>query len=131
MFAQKLIIFMAVMVATVFAVEYVPRVYLEPYAANKAHNLTIGYRVPGDRIVLRTNISKKSSWLQVVSTEVTLNASRYDRITMVGAYDQKSDGTGAYASLLKGGPGYSNVTLRFKSQRGHGINFVVEVFARP
>ncbi|KAI4488350.1 hypothetical protein M0804_005198 [Polistes exclamans] len=130
MFAQKLVIFMAVMVAAVVAVEYVPRAYFEPFAANKAHNLTIGYRVPGDRLVLRSNISKKSSWLQVVTTETTLNVSRYDRITMVGAYDQKSDGTGAYASLLKGGPGYANVTLRFKSQRNHGINFVVEVYAK-
>ncbi|XP_015171471.1 PREDICTED: probable salivary secreted peptide [Polistes dominula] len=130
MFAQKLVIFMAVMVAAVVASEYVPRAYFEPFAANKAHNLTIGYRVPGDRLVLRSGVSKKSSWLQVVTTEVTFNVSRFDRITMVAAYDQKSDGTGAYASLLKGGPGYSNVTMRFKSQRNHGINFVVEVYAR-
>ncbi|KAL2714094.1 hypothetical protein V1478_016651 [Vespula squamosa] len=129
MFVQKLMIIMAVIVAAATAVEYVPRAHLEEYAP-KSHNLTIGYRIPGDRLVLRQNVSKKSSWMKVVTSENTFNISKYDRITMIGAYDQKTDGTGAYPSLVKGGPGYNNVTLRFKSQRNHGINFVVEVYGR-
>ncbi|XP_046826488.1 probable salivary secreted peptide [Vespa crabro] len=131
MYAQNLlmviVVAMAVVVIAGVESEYVPRAHLEEYAA-KSHNLTIGYRKPGDRKVHTQNIVKKSSWMRIVTAEVTINTTAI--INMVGVYDQKTDGTGAYPSVLKGGPGNRNVTLRFKSQRGHGINFVVEVYAR-
>ncbi|XP_015429116.1 PREDICTED: probable salivary secreted peptide [Dufourea novaeangliae] len=99
-------------------------------ANNQSNHLAVGYRVPGDRLVLRQNIIKKSSWMQVVVEEKTFYVSGNEQITLVQALDQKTNGNGAHASLTAGGPGHSNVSLRFKSQRGHGINFVVEVYAR-
>lgn len=104
--------------------------YYASYAPNKAHNLTVGFRQPGDRIVFRESIIKNASWMKIQIVEKTFNISKWERITMVQALDQKIDGTGAYASILKGGPGYSNVTMRFKSQRGHGIKFIVQLYAR-
>ncbi|CAL7936464.1 unnamed protein product [Xylocopa violacea] len=98
---------------------------------NKSHNLLVGFRMPGDRIVLRQSVIKNSSWMRIVTEERTFNTSRFDRITLIQALDQKTNGNGAYASILNGGPGSNSVTMRFKSQRGHGINFVVELYARP
>ncbi|XP_043483907.1 probable salivary secreted peptide [Leptopilina heterotoma] len=97
---------------------------------NKSHNFIVGSRLTGDRLVLRQNIQKNSSWMRIVTLEKTFNTTQYQRITQVAAYDQKSNGNGAYASLLNGGPGSDRATLRFKSQRGHGINFIVELYAR-
>ncbi|OXU19029.1 hypothetical protein TSAR_008851, partial [Trichomalopsis sarcophagae] len=52
------------------------------------------------------------------------------KITLIKALDQKTNGNGAYVSLINGGPGQTFVTLEFKSQKGHGINFVVELYAK-
>ncbi|PBC34605.1 salivary secreted peptide [Apis cerana cerana] len=98
---------------------------------NKSHDLVIGYRMPGDRLILRQSIIKNSSWGRIVTDERTFNTTRFERITQVRVLDQKTNGNGAYASILFGGPGWNNVTIRFKSQRGHGINFIVEVYSRP
>ncbi|XP_032666850.1 probable salivary secreted peptide [Odontomachus brunneus] len=100
-------------------------------AENKSHNLTVGYRMPGDRLVLTEKIVKNSAWLRIVTVEKTFNTTRYERITYIEALDQKTNGNGAYASILSGGPGNTNVTMKFKSQRGHGIDFVFNMYARP
>ncbi|XP_051167731.1 probable salivary secreted peptide [Leptopilina boulardi] len=99
-------------------------------AVNKSHHLIVGARLPGDRLLLKQNVVKNSSWMKVVIVEKTFNVTRYERITQVAAYDQKTNGNGAYASLLNGGPGNQMVRLKFKSQRGHGINFIVELYGR-
>ncbi|XP_053981218.1 probable salivary secreted peptide [Hylaeus anthracinus] len=133
MSAQKVMVYLAIVVIAMCATE-VNSTF--PWgssnnAANKSHNFVVGYRMAGDRLILRQNVIKNSSWMRIVVEEKTFNTSLYDRITVVQAMDQKTNGNGAYASLTAGGPGQNFVTLRFKSQRGHGINFVVEVYARP
>lgn len=101
-------------------------------ATNASHNLIVGARQPGDSLVLRQSVIKSSSWMQIVTVQQTFNSTYYrPRITQIRALDQKTNGNGAFASLLNGGPGRNNVTMRFKSQRGHGINFIVELYARP
>lgn len=132
MSAQKCAIALAFLVATLLAISTPPaNGAIENHAApNKSHNLVVGYRMPGDRLVRRESIVKNSSWMKVVTVEKTFNASSWERITLIKALDQKTNGNGAYASILRGGPGHSNVTLKFKSQRGHGINFIVELYAR-
>lgn len=133
MSAQKYIIGLAFLVAALLAVNSVPASgAVNSYAAadNKSHHLIVGYRMPGDRLVLRQNVVKNSSWMKIVTEEKTLNVSSWERITQLRALDQKTNGNGAYASILRGGPAHSNVTIRFKSQRGHGINFIVELYAR-
>lgn len=99
-------------------------------APNNSHHLVVGSRLPGDQLILTENIVKNSKWLQIVTVEKTFTAPKYQIITQVSALDQKTNGNGAHASLLKGGPGHNNVTLKFKSQRGHGINFKVQIYAR-
>ncbi|XP_076236329.1 putative salivary secreted peptide [Calliopsis andreniformis] len=131
---QKLIIFLAAITVAVVITRVDSSPQINYYAANntnKSHNLIVGFRQVGDRLVLRENIVKNSSWMRIVTVEKTFNTSRFDRITMIQALDQKTNGNGAYASVLSGGPGYSSVNMRFKSQRSHGINFVVELYARP
>lgn len=100
-------------------------------AAAQSHNLIVGSRMPGDRLVLSQAVVKNSSWMRIVTETKTFQAPHNERITLVEALDQRTDGTGAYASILNGGPGHNSVTIRFKSQRGHGIDFVVNLYARP
>ncbi|XP_020279951.1 probable salivary secreted peptide [Pseudomyrmex gracilis] len=134
MSSQKYMLGLAFVIAALVAVSTIPTVngtdnsYAAP--ANKSHHLIVGYRMPGDRLVLRQNIVKNSSWMKVQTVEKTFNASQWERITLLRALDQKTNGNGAYASIVRGGPGHSNVTIKFKSQRGHGINFIVELHAR-
>lgn len=131
MSAQKYIIGLVFLVAALMAINTVPaNGAVNQFAANKSHNLIVGYRVPGDRLVLRQNIVKNSSWMRVVVIEKTFNISKWERITLLQSLDQKTNGNGAIVSLLKGGPGFNNVTLKFKSQRNNSINHIVEIFAR-
>jgi hypothetical protein len=132
MSAQKYIIGLAFLVAVLLAINTAPTngAVDQHAAANKSHHLIVGYRVPGDRLVIRQNIVKNSSWMKVQVIEKTFNVSAWERLTLVQSLDQKTNGNGASASLLGGGPGFSNVTLKFKSKRGHGINHIVELYAR-
>ena len=131
--AEKAIVYLAIVaIAVIFAqVNTAPQVgYYAANNTNKSHNLVVGYRMPGDRLVLRQNVIKNSSWGRIVVEERTFNVSKWERITMVQALDQKTNGNGAYASITNGGPGNQNVTIRLKSQRGHGINFIIELYSR-
>ncbi|KAL7303296.1 hypothetical protein TKK_0004487 [Trichogramma kaykai] len=98
--------------------------------ANQSHNLIMGVRQPGDRLVYQESIVKPSKFLQVISVEKSFNVSNGYYLTQIRAMDQKTNGNGAFATRVRGGPGYNNVTLSFKSQRGHGINFLVQLYAR-
>ena len=99
-------------------------------AASKTHNLIIGSRQYGDSLLYAENISKPSSLLRIVEVKKTFNVKNHV-ITQVAALDMKTNGNGAIASRLGGGIGYDNITLKFKSQRGHGINFRVEIYGKP
>ncbi|XP_076675820.1 putative salivary secreted peptide [Andrena cerasifolii] len=134
MSAPKLLFYLAIVTVTVLSAQ-VGSSPLETFGSqsnkDSSHDLVVGYRLPGDRLVLRQSVIKNSSWMRVVVVEKSFSISEFDRITLLQALDQKTNGNGAYASILEGGPGHSNVTMRFKSQRGHGINFIVELYSRP
>lgn len=51
-------------------------------------------------------------------------------ITAIHCTDQITNGKGGYATLLKGGIGFTDVTIHFKSQRNNGFNFIFEVWVR-
>lgn len=125
-------VFVALVVAlAAVAVQSTPYVKYNPYAAaNKSHHLVVGQRQAGDALVYQENIYKPSSWLQTVELIKTFNVTGNFAITQVLALDQKTDGNGAYAYLLGGGPAASAVKLRFKSQRSHGIKFIVQLYAK-
>nr|XP_031834596.1 probable salivary secreted peptide [Nomia melanderi] len=134
MSAQTFMICLVIAAIAVITSEVSSTPALNPYASNssnKSHNLIVGYRMPGDRLVRRDSIQHKpSSWMQVTVKQKTFNVSKWERITLVKALDQNTDGNGGYVNLTQGGPGYNNVTLKFRTQRGGGINFIVEVYAR-
>ncbi|XP_011686767.1 PREDICTED: probable salivary secreted peptide [Wasmannia auropunctata] len=129
MTAYKYIIGLTVLLAVLLTVNSVPANGALDTYANKSHDFVVGSRKLGDRVVFKENIIKDSSWQRFVTVEKTFNALWYDRITMIQAFDQETDGNGAYASILSGGPGHRNVTMKFQSQRSYGINFIVQVYA--
>ncbi|KAK0173785.1 hypothetical protein PV328_006932 [Microctonus aethiopoides] len=98
--------------------------------ANKSHNLLVGSRRNGDRLVIQQYVIQSPGTSQFVTVRKTLNVNKYETITLIRALDQKTDGTGAYPSLVKGGPGTCNVTLEFKSQKNKSINFLVMIYAK-
>ncbi|XP_071573745.1 probable salivary secreted peptide [Temnothorax nylanderi] len=133
MSAYKYIAGLVFLVTVLLTINTVPaNGSIDSYApANQAsHHLIVGYRIPGDRRVLKQSIIKNSSWMKVQVIQKTFNVSRGERITMVKALDQKTNGNGAYASILRGGPGHNYVTIKFQSQKGHSINFVLQLYAR-
>lgn len=94
------------------------------------HDLIVGSRLPGDKIIHKENIVKTGKWFRVVEVTKTINAIKGTKITQIIAKDLETDGNGAYVKLTNGGPAYSNVSIKFTSQRGYGINFTLEVYAR-
>ncbi|KAK0168622.1 hypothetical protein PV327_002400 [Microctonus hyperodae] len=98
--------------------------------SNKSHNLLVGSRRNGDRLVIQQYVIQSSGASQFITVQKTFNVSKYEKITLIRALDQKNDGTGAYPSLLKGGPGTSNATLEFKSQKNKSINFLVMIYSK-
>ena len=98
----------------------------------QATNSTWGYAHPYDILLHRENVIVKSRWLQVVSRDVIYPAPGYistRTISAIKAIDRARK-HGGYAALYKGGPGYRNVTIHFKSQRGEGLNYTVEIWGR-
>ncbi|XP_054006685.1 probable salivary secreted peptide [Hylaeus anthracinus] len=128
---QKVAVYLAIVVIAVLATN-VNSSYQEAYARNNTslpHHLILGKRLPGDRLFLSQTIIKNSTWWNDVETW-NFSIGRYSRITMVRALDQMINGNGANATLVRGGLGFNNVTLMFKSQKGYGINFIVELYGR-
>lgn len=54
----------------------------------------------------------------------------YRPITAIRAFDQKLNGNGAYATIKSGGINATSTVVHFKSQRGHGINFILEIYVK-
>ena len=99
-------------------------------APNAGHDLIVGSRLVGDKLIYKENVVKTGKWFQIVQVTKKIKTTRDEKITQIVAKDQILDGTGAFAKVIKGGPLYNNVTIEFKSQRGYGINFTLEVYAR-
>ncbi|KAL7303752.1 hypothetical protein TKK_0003883 [Trichogramma kaykai] len=99
-------------------------------ASVNQHNLVVGGRVWGDYLIQRVKVDKKSAWLRHVSESRTFSGDGTSRISQIQVLDQKHDGTGAYATLVTGGPGQTFATLKFKSQKSHGIHFIVELYGK-
>ncbi|KAK0085229.1 hypothetical protein PV325_005564 [Microctonus aethiopoides] len=119
----------AVVSASVIPLEEYTKNQLDQ-SGNQSHNLIVGGREYGDREVHVEHITKPSSWFQIVTLEKTINIYGASRITQIQAFDQKTNGNGAYANIQAGGPGNNFVTLKFKSQRNHGIDFRVVIWAK-
>lgn len=49
-------------------------------------------------------------------------------INYIHVLDQMPNGKGGYATLLRGGVGFNNTGLHLKSQRGEGLNFMIDIY---
>lgn len=95
------------------------------------HDINFGKRQPGDRAVIVEKVVKEiDGWLKTMDEERSFNTTGNDRITLIQALDQTPDerfsGT---ACIFDGGIGDTEVTIRFKSYIGHGVNYLVRIFA--
>ncbi|CAH1407045.1 unnamed protein product [Nezara viridula] len=98
---------------------------------NKTHNYTYGARSYYDRLLYHDLINLKSKWMRVTSIDKTYpqqGQPSLGRISYIEVLDQRSDSTGGCVYIRNGGVGQSNVTLHIKSQRNHGMDFVVNVY---
>lgn len=85
----------------------------------------------GDLSIYRESIAEKFSWIgQKVVKKRNITAPYNHYITKVQCLDEYTDGTGADPEVIDGGSITDWVSLRFTSQRWHGIYFKVEVFAK-
>ncbi|KAG5684285.1 hypothetical protein PVAND_013521 [Polypedilum vanderplanki] len=94
-------------------------------------NITWGHVGPYDILLHHEIVKKSSSFLQVVTLDVTY-PQKYERnnrtISGIRITDQIPKGKGGYAQLYAGGPGFNHTTIHFKSQRGNSFNFILEIF---
>lgn len=100
----------------------------------QSHHWSQGVRpLPGDRLLYREIVRKSSSTLQIVTKDITWPKKgeiSNSIINYINATDQYQNGNGGYVSLYNGGVGTRSVTLHFKSQRGHGFNFILDIYGR-
>ncbi|CAD7086116.1 unnamed protein product [Hermetia illucens] len=104
------------------------------FACNSsASNSTWGHIGPYDPILDHAIVVKKGKWLRIVTKDYDYpkkGGYNYKNITGIRVIDQYTNGNGGMATLLKGGPGFRNVTIHLKSQRSHGFNFIVDIYGR-
>lgn len=95
-------------------------------------NSTWGFISPYDYIIHYSIRKRSSSFMQVVSENVTFpfpNQKNNHTITAIRLTDQVPKGK-AYGQLYAGGPGFNYTTIRLKSQRNQGYNFILEIYGR-
>ncbi|XP_049547843.1 probable salivary secreted peptide [Anopheles darlingi] len=100
--------------------------------ASQSHNYFWGVRDPRDVLLNRTIAVRSGTILQVKSIDLVypLKGQQERNISAITVLDQYINGNGGYASLYAGGVGYNYTTVHLKSQRGHGYNFIVEIYGR-
>ncbi|XP_050101492.1 probable salivary secreted peptide [Anopheles aquasalis] len=100
--------------------------------ASQSHNYFWGVRDPRDVLLNRTIAVRSGTILQVKSIDLVypLKGQQGRNISAISVVDQYINGNGGYASLYAGGIGYNYTTVHLKSQRGHGYNFIVEIYGR-
>nr|XP_033334190.1 probable salivary secreted peptide [Megalopta genalis] len=141
MSAQKVIACLAIVLVAVIEADCWPtaaapdpspenEIYANNYSV-ESQNCTIGYGDPGDRLVLLETITVKGSGTQVRNVTKLFNRRQWEMITMIQAVDQKPKDNASCAMLINSGPGFVSVTFKFKSQKGLGINYYLEIYALP
>ncbi|XP_052891905.1 probable salivary secreted peptide [Anopheles moucheti] len=99
---------------------------------SQSNNYYWGVRDPRDVLLNRTIAVRSGTILQVKSIDLVypLKGQLGRNISAITVVDQYINGNGGYASLYAGGIGYNYTTVHLKSQRGHGYNFIVEIYGR-
>ncbi|CAH1407041.1 unnamed protein product [Nezara viridula] len=103
----------------------------EVAAGDKVHNFIYGTRSYGDRLLYHDLLNVKSKLWRVTTVDVNYppkGQAPLGRIDYIEVLDQRSDGTGGYVYIKDGGIGLNFVNLHIKSQRNHGMDFVINVY---
>lgn len=119
MFANKLALFGTLLVAVLIVL-----------AEAQQNNFTMGERETGDKLVLQKPVEVDYKVAQITELEESFTTTNNAKITKFEAVDRKTDGTGAYVTILGGGLGQNYVTLKFKSKRNHGIHHMVTLYGK-
>lgn len=93
-----------------------------------AGNLTIGNRIPYDKLLQHNTIEVPAKVLQVVELKQTFEGNNHNLFTLVKVVDLDKKGNGAKVNVLSGGVEKNFITVNFESQRGGSINFSVEIY---
>ncbi|KAK9507206.1 hypothetical protein O3M35_007114 [Rhynocoris fuscipes] len=97
------------------------------------HDLLLGQRLPGDRLLYSTHETMESSILRKKVRDIywpTNQHPGYSTITRIEVYDQITNGQGGCAFLSDGGVGNNFVKLHLKTQRGGKFDFLINIYGR-
>ncbi|XP_075168513.1 putative salivary secreted peptide [Haematobia irritans] len=98
-----------------------------------SHHVSFGAESPREVHLGRFTAMEKFKPMQIVEGKfiysVKPNDLHYDRtITRIVVTDQYDNGNGGYATLKDGGPSTNYAVIKFKSQRNHGYNFIIDLY---
>ena len=103
---------------------------LAGYAAST--NSTWGFPGPYDVLIHHSIRRKSSSFMKIVTEDVKFpfpNQPLNRTITAIRVTDQLPKSR-AYAQIYTGGVGFNHSMIHFKSERGKGFNFVLEIYGK-
>ncbi|XP_055378861.1 uncharacterized protein LOC129610342 [Condylostylus longicornis] len=100
------------------------------FAVVSATNSTWGARNWNDQMIFRQNIVIKGNYPTYNLTFPARAGANTRKITYILARDLTRFGNGGQATLYRGGVGFKNVTLIFRSQSNTGLNMTAEIWGR-
>ncbi|XP_044737242.1 probable salivary secreted peptide [Chrysoperla carnea] len=126
---SKCLIFFIITITTFLAIN---SVHCDSYEEEKSHHFLMGFMKGGDRLLYKGIFVKKAKWFRKRTQDIKFpeiaGIAFGPTITFIKVTDQYQNGEGGYASIYEGGVGEKSVTMHLKSQRGHGFNFMIEIY---
>nr|XP_014275401.2 probable salivary secreted peptide [Halyomorpha halys] len=97
----------------------------------KTHDYYFGQWQPYLRLLYMDHPKFDSKLMRVRSEELTYPVKGQAQggiISYIEVTDVRKDGTGGCVYIKNGGVGSRNVTLKLKTQRNHGMEFIIRIF---
>ncbi|CRL01463.1 CLUMA_CG014341, isoform A [Clunio marinus] len=92
------------------------------------NDLTVGSLQPGSVLLYQQTYNRTGVAGQMQSQDV-FYTNPLRNITRIRALDLNANGTGGFASIVSGGVGFRNVTIRLQSSAiGRGFTFFVDIY---
>nr|QTY40871.1 venom polypeptide precursor [Doratifera vulnerans] len=102
------------------------------HSKSLSHNLYAGQPHPTEILVFETTQAKIGVPLTIRKTIIKFpeEGKKNDRfINNIIALDNIRDGKGGYASVIDGGVGQKHAKIKIESERSHGFNFTIRIYA--
>ena len=99
-----------------------------PSSSYRMYELKIGSRGPSDQLIGQQFVYKRALPLMYATYQDTLYTREKKIITEIVAEDLKLDGTGGVVKIIRNGIGFSNVTLRLRSQFSRGLKYMIRLY---